>query len=971
MGLMDRPSNADVSGKILYVLDKERILAYGDLVVEVWQQRSRDDKVLRPLSLDSETILTPSLPNSSHEPLDLLLICEAIQKRARRLNQLEPWSNCFVVDLVARERILGLLLETGRLFYRDLTMSGRLRPLRFDIGIPWRFHIEVGEDPSQECWEVVGSLERGDEEMHVAEPELVVSGGWILSGELLSRLQGSSCPEGGTHLKDHAFQWLATLRRDDGTFHVPKEGEQELLERLWSLPRAVEVSWPDSLELERTRLEPLPVLRVTRNKSDTREPARLRAVLAFFYDKEFVESAHPETEIPDVPLRRILVRDPEAESGHRSVLADITESTEGGLAPPPPGLIRRGVFEPGELELDPDFLPSVARRLVGKGWHVEAEGKLYKPPTKFAITVSSGIDWFDLGVEAIYGENSVLFPKLLRAMKSAKWYVVLGDGTFGVVPEVWLEEYRFLIATGRLKDGRLRFPKCQVGLLDRLVATAEDVTTDAAFDEVRSALRDSEGLRPEDPEGDFRGQLRPYQKIGLSWLRFLGRAGLGGCLADDMGLGKTIQVLALLEGRRNHNATPQAAPANGSSARQPSLVVAPPSLVFNWIAEAQRFTPLLRVLDHTGSNRVKKKTHLESYDLVVTTYGTMVRDIELLKKCRFGYAILDEAQAIKNPTTTFARAARVLGASHRLALTGTPIENHLGELWSLFEFLEPGLLGTASGWKKFVATEKQNSESLQLLSRALRPVILRRTKKEVADDLPDQVEQIIYCELEPDHRREYEKLRCYYLAKIRESTEIGGTIEVLKALLRLRQAACHPGLLDKSRVAESSSKVKVLLEQLEEILEEGNKGLVFSQFTALLGIVRRELDARGISYSYLDGSTRRRAEQVERFQRDPGVQLFLISLKAGGLGLNLTAAGYAFLLDPWWNPAVEAQAIARAHRIGQTRKIIAYRLITRGTIEERILELQGKKRRLAEEILGGERSLLRALKREDLELLLS
>jgi len=408
---------------------------------------------------------------------------------------------------------------------------------------------------------------------------------------------------------------------------------------------------------------------------------------------------------------------------------------------------------------------------------------------------------------------------------------------------------------------------------------------------------------------------------------------------------------------------------------RPSLAIVPKSLVFNWKQEAARFTPGIRVLDHTGSLRVRDGEHLETYDLVLTTYGTLLRDAHYLKDIEFDYVILDEAQSIKNAATASAKAVRLLRGRNRLALSGTPVENHLGELWSLFEFLNPGMLGSASVFQ-LGAGDLRNPdvETRKLLSRALRPFILRRTKEQVASDLPPKQEQFLYCELEAPQRRLYNELRDYYRKSLVQRVESDGMgkskLHVLEALLRLRQAACHPGLIDRNRTGEASAKLDLVLPQIEEVLEEGHKILVFSQFTSFLAIVRERLDRGGIVYEYLDGETRDRSRPVERFQNDPSCRLFLVSLKAGGLGLNLTAAEYVYLLDPWWNPAVERQAVDRTHRIGQTRPVFAYRVIARDTVEEKVLELQRTKQDLADAIIGADTSLIRDLSREDLDLLL-
>jgi SNF2 family DNA or RNA helicase len=397
--------------------------------------------------------------------------------------------------------------------------------------------------------------------------------------------------------------------------------------------------------------------------------------------------------------------------------------------------------------------------------------------------------------------------------------------------------------------------------------------------------------------------------------------------------------------------------------------------VFTWAQEAERFPPDLKLLDYTAPGLHALRERFAEHDLVVTTSGTLRTDAAELAQVEFDYVILDEAQAIKTATSQAAKAARLLNGRHRLAMSGTPIENHLGELWSIFEFLNPGMLGGSAVFKRLTAGGGAgDAEGRALLARALRPFILRRTKAQVVQDLPDKTEQTLYCVMEAAQRKLYEELRAHYrqaLLRKGDGDLRKSKIEVLEALLRLRQAACHPGLIDPERAADPAAKLDMLLPQLAEVVEEGHKVLVFSQFTSLLAIVRQRLDEEGLRYEYLDGRTRNRAERVERFQSDPDIPLFLISLKAGGLGLNLTAAGYVYLLDPWWNPAVEAQAIDRSHRIGQSQHVFAYRLICRDTVEQKILELQQRKRDLADAILNADNRLIKNITRDDLEFLLS
>jgi SNF2 family DNA or RNA helicase len=591
---------------------------------------------------------------------------------------------------------------------------------------------------------------------------------------------------------------------------------------------------------------------------------------------------------------------------------------------------------------------------------------VFRAAKSLEMQVKSGVDWFELHGRVDFGDGrSVAIADLLAALKRGEGTVILDDGTRGMVPEDWLRRYARMAAFGESKEGHVRFRASQTALLDALLETQPAVRIDEAFARARAELTQFSGIRPLAAPPSFRGTLREYQCEALGWFAFLRRFGFGGCLADDMGLGKTVMVLALLEARRLDR---------GTDGPRTSVAVVPRSLVYNWIDEAGRFAPELKILDYTGDARTSAT--VADYDVLLTTYGTLRRDAARLSEHEFDYVILDEAQAIKNATTASAKAARLLRGHHRLALSGTPIENHLGELWSLFEFLNPGFLGPAAAFGRAMSSAgRPERADLELIARALRPFILRRTKEQVAPELPEKFEQTIHCDLEPPQRRFYDELRNHYrqtlLASVAKKGLAKSKMQVLEALLRLRQAASHVGLVDHSRRADPSAKFDVLLTRLREIADEGHKALVFSQFTSLLALLRDRLADEQITYEYLDGRTRDRAERVNRFETDRECPVFLISLKAGGVGLNLTAADYVFLLDPWWNPAVEAQAIDRAHRIGQTRHVFAYRLIARDTVEEKIAELQRSKKQLADALLDPDAGLLRTLQPEDLEWLLS
>lgn len=836
---------------------------------------------------------------------------------------------------VLSQKLLPQLGATGRLAYRlgGYSTSGDIEPLGWDDGEPWKLWLEIRQD-DRDQWKITGSLRRGEERMKLSEPKLLLESGFVLAHGLVSRF-------------DHqgAFAWVAQLRNVK-SIHFPDRERDRVMTDLLQCAVVPPIDIDEALRFEQRTGAPKTGLRITEKRDWDGIHFDARLLLDYGRGWQEYTAEGGGTWLPEE--RVYLGRDAAAEERSSALLNEL------GLKQSDP---QNGIWR-----MPAKAMPRVVRELVHAAWHVEAQGRAFRRPGESRVDVRSGIDWFELHAEVDYGGGvSASLPKLLAALRRGDTMVQLGDGSFGLLPEDWLAKFAPLAGLGSNEDDHLRFRRNQAGLLDALLAAQPEVRVDEVFERARDRMRDFRGvtIAPQ-PEG-FEGKLRDYQREGLGWMEFLREFGFGGCLADDMGVGKTAQVLGVLEARR-------------SEGKGPSLVVAPRSLIFNWREEAARFTPKLRVLDHTGMSR--DTALIGEHDVVLTTYGTMLRDITALSEIDFDYIVLDEAQAIKNASTASAKAVRLLRGAHRLALSGTPVENHLGELWSLFEFLNPGMLGEAKVLKVAGGLGRNPSaEARVLLAQALRPFILRRTKQQVARELPEKTEQTIFCELDPAQRKQYDELRQHYrdtlLRKVQEQGLGKAKMHVLEALLRLRQAACHPGLMDQKRVEESSAKLDTLMAQLDEVREGGHKALVFSQFTSLLAIVRKRLDAEGIRYEYLDGATRDRQAHVDTFQNDPECGLFLISLKAGGLGLNLTAAEYVFLLDPWWNPAVEAQAVDRAHRIGQTRPVFAYRLIAKGTVEEKVLELQKSKRDLADAILSADNSLIRDLKKEDLELLLS
>lgn len=582
---------------------------------------------------------------------------------------------------------------------------------------------------------------------------------------------------------------------------------------------------------------------------------------------------------------------------------------------------------------------------------------------KISVEVKENIDWFDIHAVIKFGEYEISFKELRKMITRKKLEFELPNGQIAVIPESWLVEYAELFSfADESEDGQARLKKHHLALVKELeTGNLAKVTMSRKLEQ----LRGFESIQEFDPPKDFKGKLRPYQKAGYNWLRFLNQFRFGGCLADDMGLGKTVQTLALLQAQKQEG-------AQGAS-----LLVMPTSLIYNWEMEAKKFTPKLKVFTYTGTNREKDPSKFTNYDIVLTSYGIVRLDINILTKYYFNYLILDESQAIKNPSSNIAKAVRELNAGHRLILTGTPLENSTMDLWSQMSFVNPGLLGGQSFFKNEFLTpiEKHNDQKKsQKLYSIIKPFILRRHKSQVATELPEKVESIQYSSLLPDQEEEYEKVKSFYRNKILDNIEENGLnksqLILLQGLTKLRQIANHPKMVVQDYEG-ASGKIWDVMYMLDNAISEGHNVLIFSQFVKHLSIVSEHLKDLEIDYAYLDGSTKDRKGQVQRFQQDPDLKVFLISLKAGGLGLNLTKADYVFILDPWWNPAVEAQAVDRAHRIGQENKVFTYKFISRNTVEEKILELQRHKRRLASELITTEESFVKSLSKDDIEELLS
>ena len=588
------------------------------------------------------------------------------------------------------------------------------------------------------------------------------------------------------------------------------------------------------------------------------------------------------------------------------------------------------------------------------------ERKYFIGESQIDIEVRESIDWFDIHAMIKFGDYEIPFDELRQLMSGNQREITLPNGEIAVIPDAWFVNYSELFAfmeNGEVTGDSMRLKKHHLALIQDLEnGNLAQVSMDRKLQE----LKNFESIEDYPISKNFKGKLRPYQQAGYNWMQFLSSYKFGGCLADDMGLGKTVQALAMLQAEKDKGVS------------NATLLIMPTSLVYNWEIEAKKFTPKLKALVYTGTDRNKNIESFQGYDLVITSYGIARLDIEILKEYYFHYVILDESQSIKNPSSNIAKAVRKLKSRFRLILSGTPLENSTLDLWSQMSFVNPGLLGTESFFKKefqLPIEKKQDIGKTKRLHTIIKPFILRRKKSQVAKDLPEKVENITYCSMSPEQEEKYEEVKSHFRNQILENIEKKGRNKsqflLLQGLTQLRQIANHPKMIDKE-YEHDSGKLADIRHMIESALTEKHKILIFSQFVKHLDIVREYVDEQGLQYSYLDGSTKDRQNQVDRFQNDDGIRLFLISLKAGGLGLNLTKADYVFLLDPWWNPAIEAQAVDRAHRIGQKKTVFTYKFITKNTVEEKILALQKNKMKLASDLITTEESFIKKLSTDDI-----
>ena len=577
-------------------------------------------------------------------------------------------------------------------------------------------------------------------------------------------------------------------------------------------------------------------------------------------------------------------------------------------------------------------------------------------------SIADGPDWFDLNFVIRYGDILVPQKEWIRAVRKGERSILLKDGSYGIIPEEWRLRMIRLLNSAEVNKYKIQLSTLHFNALERYVDLSDNPEIRKDIENKKARLIHFKGLKTFDLPESIQAELRSYQKEGYQWLKFLNEYRFGGCLADDMGLGKTLQVLSLLADQKGlgHPA---------------SLVVVPRSLVHNWVDEIEKFCPEMTYYIHHGPQRKENTKEFSDFDLMISTYGTISNDIKWIKNYTFHYVILDESQAIKNPESQRYRSMIQLSARHKLTMTGTPIENSTMDLYAQFNFVNPGLLGNKSQFRKRFSDpiEKNGDTDVKdLLQKIIHPFLLRRTKTQVTKDLPPKTESILYCDMEGEQKKIYELIRNEIRASLLAEDQLEkNKMKVLDGLLKLRQICNSPALLPDNGVEVSKNppavKIDVLMKQIEEVvLEEGHTILVFSQFTSMLAQVRKRLDETPYQYAYLDGKTTNRKAVIQDFNNDPDIKIFLLSLKAGNVGLNLTKADFVYLLDPWWNPAVESQAIDRTHRIGQTKPVFAYRLICKDSIEEKIMKLQSRKNKLAEELIQTDENVFKSLDRSEL-----
>ena len=918
-----------------------------------WKQGS--DGQSRPFNFNFQQ----SFPTDTDQNIFTILQTDYVDPNLRKGGKfITKDSNEFLVTQFNTEKLLPLLHQSKRCFIRTAPTRNDVKKLS-SFPEPFKFCLNFDRD-AERNYLITGLLQSASKSLELDKCTWISGKGLALYQNCLIQIN-----------ERKALDWLKKLRKQS-SIKVPYFEAEQLLKDLIQNTGFSSEELPDQLNCsEGEAILPRAELftKTAQYKHNGRE--QLHAELNFNYQGEIISEFSKAEKVVDAARRVYFPRNIAFEEEARMAMRELDFRFN-----------HHSSQEELGWKLLPSKLDNVVRELIKKKWLVTAQGKTYRSPKEFNVDVTSGKDWFEVQTNIDFDGQTPSQPEILEALRKGENHVILDDGSFGVLPLDWLRNYTVLYELGETLEESLKLKKSQAMLIDMLLRDTENANVDEDFKQTCISLKEKKEIRHFDTPQGLQATLRPYQQEGYNWMRSMQELGFGICLADDMGLGKTIQILTLLLSRFEQKV------------HKPSLVIVPRSLIFNWQAEAEKFCPDLKTLNYTGLSRKKHRKHFQDYQVIITTYGTLKNDVQILRETEFDYCILDEAQAIKNADTSNSKSVRLINAQNKVSMSGTPIENHLGELWSQFRFLNPAMTNN----KALFEGLENDKNRMEKISDALRPFILRRTKKAVAKDLPEKIEQVIYCEMEEEQKKVYDELKEYYRKsllsekegedeakeKAEQSSEddnsdllaaLGDSkqnkVQILEALLRLRQAACHPALINESHKDKPSVKYDILFDKLKEIRQEGAKTLIFSQFVSMLDIMREGLEAEGIPYCYLDGQTEDRQAEVDDFQNNPDKSVFLISLKAGGVGLNLTAASYVFLIDPWWNPAIEAQAVDRAYRIGQKNTVIAYRMIAKDTVEEKIHFMQQQKSELADNFITGRNSLIKSISPDELNYLFS
>jgi SNF2 family DNA or RNA helicase len=739
--------------------------------------------------------------------------------------------------------------------------------------------------------------------------------------------------------------FVTEFKKGKTSFKKEDLSADEIKNLVHKFPNLTKIELPEEIKINTKKVKPK--VRMSIDISSGAKGTILWAQFTTAFDEEWHSPLSPQS-LTSKDLRKIKRKDEKAEEKIYQKVSEILKLN-----------VNNQDFT-RKVKVETDNFNLTIESLIELGIEVYAKNRKVSVPKVSNISLKTEDDWFEVKSKLEFSEESLYTPQILTLAKSNQNLIELKNGTLGLLPEQWLKKHLHLEYLAEHKDEKFLIAKDHSLYLDLLFEKKLLQTDKPHYSELISKLKTVKDSPHVEVPSSFKATLRDYQQLGVNWLSFLDKLGLGGCLADEMGLGKTVQILAHLETLREQGRTRH-------------LIIVPKSLVYNWKREANKFCPKMKVVTYDGTKEQRKKLLKEKFDLIICTYGIIRNDIHDLDETNFDTVILDEAQHIKNEQSLTAKSVMLINSRQRFIATGTPVENSLAELFSLFKFLSPKVFGT-----KKISRENLidgNESVVTNILKGLRPLILRRLKSEVLKELPEKSESILNVQLGPEQRKIYQDLKDHYRSKLMDKVEKFGIkkskIHILEALLRLRQAACHPGLINPNYKNSSSAKLDALMEKLSIIGQTKEKVLVFSQFTQFLKLLETRLSDENIQYCYLDGQTNNREKVIEEFKTNSKKVVFLISLKAGGYGLNLTEANYCFLLDPWWNPAVEGQAIDRMHRIGQFKKVFAFKLLSENTIEEKIIALQDKKKKLMEDILYSNETVLKDIDSSDLTFLFS